>query len=92
MSAERKPVDVMAAISCAVAGLHEAGENKYASDLLDAKAVLAEALRCANGLQNALDLRHPARVVNNWRKSLNDALYASGFTSRADEKGAASHG
>ena len=48
------PVDVLAAIASAVGGLHETGQNQYASDLLDARAAIAEALTDDAGTLTAL--------------------------------------
>lgn len=49
------PVDVLAAIASAVGGLHETGQNQYASDLLDARAAIAELIEANVAFSAATD-------------------------------------
>lgn len=60
----------------ATAGLVE--NDIFRKELRRARTDFAELARCANGLKNALDLRHGAAVYRQWGRSIERALIGVG--------------
>lgn len=71
------PVDVLAVLDDLAADMGDT-PGTAGHQVAQVSAAVAELIRCGDGLLVSLDLKHPAVVVNNWRKSLRAALAGAG--------------